>query len=67
MSLAVSGRHDVRLQNVIKQFGGWTAVDNISLSIEGGEFFSLLGPSGCGKSTTLSMIGGFETPTSGAI
>jgi spermidine/putrescine transport system ATP-binding protein len=61
-------RHDVRLENVIKQFGGeWTAVDNISLTIKGGEFFSLLGPSGCGKSTTLLMIGGFETPTSGAI
>lgn len=67
MSSSVSSRHDVRLQNVIKQFGGWTAVDNISLSIKGGEFFSLLGPSGCGKSTTLSMIGGFESPTSGAI
>lgn len=67
MSPSASSRHDVRLQNVIKQFGGWTAVDNISLSIKGGEFFSLLGPSGCGKSTTLSMIGGFETPTSGAI
>lgn len=67
MSLSASGRHDVRLQNVVKQFGGWTAVDNISLSIKGGEFFSLLGPSGCGKSTTLSMIGGFESPTSGAI
>lgn len=67
MSSSVSTRHDVRLHNVIKQFGGWTAVDNISLSIKGGEFFSLLGPSGCGKSTTLSMIGGFEAPTSGAI
>lgn len=64
---AQSARHDVRLENVVKQFGGWTAVDNISLTIEGGEFFSLLGPSGCGKSTTLSMIGGFESPTSGAI
>lgn len=67
MSSSASSRHDVRLQNVIKQFGGWTAVDNISLSIKGGEFFSLLGPSGCGKSTTLAMIGGFEGPTSGAI
>lgn len=67
MSLSDSSRHDVRLQNVVKQFGGWTAVDNISLTIKGGEFFSLLGPSGCGKSTTLSMIGGFESPTSGAI
>ncbi len=67
MNPAPSNQHDVRLENVIKQFGGWTAVDNISLAIKGGEFFSLLGPSGCGKSTTLSMIGGFESPTSGAI
>lgn len=67
MSDASFTRHDVRLENVVKQFGPWTAVDNISLTIKGGEFFSLLGPSGCGKSTTLSMIGGFEDPTSGRI
>jgi spermidine/putrescine transport system ATP-binding protein len=67
MSDAAFTRHDVRLENVVKQFGPWTAVDNISLTIQGGEFFSLLGPSGCGKSTTLSMIGGFETPSSGGI
>jgi spermidine/putrescine transport system ATP-binding protein len=58
---------DVRLENVIKNFGGYVAVDNISLTIESGEFFSLLGPSGCGKSTTLAMIGGFDEPSSGAI
>lgn len=67
MNAASSNRHDVRLEHVTKQFGGWTAVDDISLTIKGGEFFSLLGPSGCGKSTTLSMIGGFESPTAGAI
>src|SRR5882757_1869825 len=43
------------------------AVDNISLHIPGGEFFSLLGSSGCGKTTTLRMIAGFEQPTSGHI
>ncbi|MDE1895988.1 MAG: ABC transporter ATP-binding protein [Rhodospirillales bacterium] len=67
MNAAPSNRHDVRLENVTKQFGGWTAVDDISLTVKGGEFFSLLGPSGCGKSTTLSMIGGFESPSVGAI
>ena len=67
MNAAPSNRHDVRLEHVTKQFGSWTAVDDISLTIRGGEFFSLLGPSGCGKSTTLSMIGGFEAPTGGAI
>jgi spermidine/putrescine transport system ATP-binding protein len=57
----------VRLDRVTKAFGETIAVDAISLNIEDGEFFSLLGPSGCGKTTTLSMIGGFEDPTSGAI
>jgi len=57
----------VRLTDVTKSFGDFTAVDRISLEVKDGEFFSLLGPSGCGKTTTLRMIGGFETPTSGLI
>ena len=44
-----------------------TAVDNVSLAIRQGEFFTMLGPSGCGKTTTLRMIAGFESPTSGEI
>jgi spermidine/putrescine transport system ATP-binding protein len=43
------------------------AVDHIDLTIEEGEFFSMLGPSGCGKTTTLRMIAGFEEPTSGKV
>ena len=58
---------EVRLSDVVKQFGEMTAVDHINLEVEDGEFFSLLGPSGCGKTTTLRMIGGFEQPTSGLI
>ena len=58
---------DVRLENVTKSFKETVAVDDISLIVEEGEFFSLLGPSGCGKTTTLRMIGGFEEPTSGRI
>jgi spermidine/putrescine transport system ATP-binding protein len=58
---------DVRLDRVTKRFGDVTAVDDLTLDIERGEFFSLLGPSGCGKTTTLRMIGGFEEPTVGAI
>ncbi len=58
---------DVRLQNVSKAFGDVIAVDDLTLTIRHGEFFSLLGPSGCGKTTTLGMIGGFERPTSGQI
>jgi spermidine/putrescine transport system ATP-binding protein len=50
-----------------KRFGGVTAVDDVSLTIPGGEFFSMLGPSGCGKTTTLRMIAGFETPDAGRI
>jgi spermidine/putrescine transport system ATP-binding protein len=58
---------DVRLAGVTKRFGDVVAVDDISLDILRGEFFSLLGPSGCGKTTTLRMIGGFEQPDQGAI
>ena len=58
---------DVRLERVTKVFGDTIAVDDLSLEIEEGEFFSLLGPSGCGKTTTLRMIGGFEEPTRGTI
>jgi spermidine/putrescine transport system ATP-binding protein len=58
---------DVRLEDVVKEFGEVRAVDGISLEIPRGSFFALLGPSGCGKTTTLRMIGGFEQPTSGRI
>ncbi len=57
----------VQLVNVTKRFSEVTAVDNMTLQIKNGEFFSLLGPSGCGKTTTLRMIAGFETPTAGQI
>jgi spermidine/putrescine transport system ATP-binding protein len=58
---------DVRLERVTKQFGDFTAVDDLSLTIREREFFSLLGPSGCGKTTTLRMIGGFEEVSSGTV
>jgi spermidine/putrescine transport system ATP-binding protein len=58
---------DVQIQRVTKRFGPVTAVDAMDLSIERGEFYSLLGPSGCGKTTTLRMIAGFEQPTEGEI
>jgi spermidine/putrescine transport system ATP-binding protein len=58
---------DVRIDHVTKKFGDVTAVDDLVLEIESGEFFSLLGPSGCGKTTTLRMVGGFEDPTKGSI
>ncbi len=58
---------EIRLERLTKRFGEVVAVDDVSLTIESGEFFSLLGPSGCGKTTTLRMIGGFDLPTSGRI
>ncbi len=58
---------DVRLERVTKRFGDVAAVDDMSLDIAEGEFFSMLGPSGCGKTTTLRMIGGFEDPTLGTV
>jgi len=58
----------VELSGVTKRFGDdVVAVDGLDLSIEDGEFFSLLGPSGCGKTTTLRMIAGFEFPTEGSV
>jgi spermidine/putrescine transport system ATP-binding protein len=58
---------DVRLDRVTKRFGDFTAVDDLSLEVKEGEFFSLLGPSGCGKTTTLRMIGGFEEVSAGTV
>ena len=57
----------VELSGVTKRFGEFVAVDDLTLDIHEGEFFSLLGPSGCGKTTTLRMIAGFEEPTDGTI
>jgi spermidine/putrescine transport system ATP-binding protein len=61
----VPGGH-IQLVALTKQFTE-VAVDSIDLTVDSGEFFSLLGPSGCGKTTTLRLIAGFEQPTSGRI
>ncbi len=53
--------------NVTKHFGKLTAVNNVTLGVQKGEFYSLLGPSGCGKTTLLRMLAGFEAPDSGRI
>jgi spermidine/putrescine transport system ATP-binding protein len=57
----------VALRDVTKRFDDFVAVDDLSLELAQGEFFTLLGPSGCGKTTTLRMIAGFERPSQGAI
>ncbi|UUM32736.1 putative 2-aminoethylphosphonate ABC transporter ATP-binding protein [Vibrio japonicus] len=57
----------LRIENVVKQFGQFTALKQISLAIEKGEFVCFLGPSGCGKTTLLRAIAGLDLPTSGSI
>jgi spermidine/putrescine transport system ATP-binding protein len=57
----------VQLRSVSKHFGSVKAVEDVSLTIHYGEFFSLLGPSGCGKTTTLRLIAGFELPDRGEV
>jgi multiple sugar transport system ATP-binding protein len=58
---------EIKLEEVQKRFGDFTAVRSSSFSVHDGEFFVLLGPSGCGKTTTLRMIAGLELPTAGKI
>jgi putrescine transport system ATP-binding protein len=55
------------IRNLVKEFDGVRAVNDVSVGINKGEIFALLGSSGCGKSTLLRMLAGFETPTSGSI
>ncbi len=57
----------VRLVNITRKFDDVTAVSDLNLTVQDGEFFSLLGPSGCGKTTILRMIAGFCIPTAGEI
>ncbi|MEO4001673.1 ABC transporter ATP-binding protein [Mesorhizobium sp. CAU 1732] len=59
--------HSVELHQVGMTFGSTRAVGDVSFTVEGGEFFSILGPSGCGKTTILRMIAGFLQPTEGRI
>ena len=57
----------VRLSGLSKTFGTSVAVHPLDFEIEAGDFLAILGPSGCGKTTLLTMIGGFEVPSSGRI
>jgi putrescine transport system ATP-binding protein len=64
---AVPAAAYLQIKDVVKDFSGYKAVNNVSLDIAKGEIFALLGSSGCGKTTLLRMLGGFEKPTSGRI
>lgn len=57
----------IHIEGISKEFGGYLALDEVTLSIFQGEFFSLLGPSGCGKTTLLRILAGFEMPSRGKI
>jgi putrescine transport system ATP-binding protein len=57
----------IEFKNVVKKFGDFTAVNDVSLNIYEREFFALLGPSGCGKTTLMRMVGGFDQPTEGDV
>jgi putative spermidine/putrescine transport system ATP-binding protein len=57
----------LELRGVTKRFGSVAALDDVTLELEPGEFFSLLGPSGCGKTTALRIVAGFETPDQGGV
>jgi spermidine/putrescine transport system ATP-binding protein len=57
----------LEIRNITRRFGDFTAVDDVSLSIEAAEFFCLLGPSGCGKTTLLRLVAGFDVPNGGSI
>ncbi|MBE9030163.1 ABC transporter ATP-binding protein [filamentous cyanobacterium LEGE 11480] len=62
-----SAAADIELRQVFKVFADDAAVQDVSLTVQRGEFFSILGPSGCGKTTTLRLIAGFEQPTAGDV
>jgi spermidine/putrescine transport system ATP-binding protein len=66
-NVAPTHEGEIIVDRVTKQFEDVLAVNDVSITIPGAEFFSMLGPSGCGKTTTLRMIAGFETPDAGKI
>jgi ABC-2 type transport system ATP-binding protein len=65
--VASAARSAIEIRDLVKRFGSFTALDNLSLTIEQGEIFGLLGPNGSGKTTTINIISGLSKPTSGTV
>jgi len=57
----------VQVENLVKRFGSFTAVDGVTFSVERGEVFGILGPNGAGKTTTLEIIESLQKPTEGRV
>ncbi|MEE3249859.1 MAG: ATP-binding cassette domain-containing protein, partial [Chloroflexota bacterium] len=57
----------VQVENLVKRFGSFTAVDGVSFSVERGEVFGILGPNGAGKTTTLEIVESLQKPTEGRV
>jgi iron(III) transport system ATP-binding protein len=66
-AIATGAAHAIQIRNLVKRFGGFTAVKDVDLSVPVGSFLVLVGPSGCGKSTLLRMLAGLESPSEGEI
>jgi len=66
-AIETTNAFDLECHNLIRRYGDFAAVDDVSFGVPQGEFFSILGPSGCGKTTILRMMAGFDRPTSGDI
>ncbi len=67
MFIMSDSRAAIEIENVSRRFGAIVALDNVTLTVHQGEFFSLLGPSGCGKTTLLRILAGHDTPDTGAV
>lgn len=65
--MTLKGSSSLELEGISKSFGSVLAVDDVSITVQPGEFYALLGPSGCGKTTTLRLVAGFEHPDAGRI
>jgi len=66
-AIATGAANAIQIRNLVKRFGGFTAVKDVDLSVPAGSFLVLVGPSGCGKSTLLRMLAGLESPSEGEI